>query len=465
MTDDSLPRNRREPRAADAGRVPRAQRTRLSGQGRRAPRPARVHVPRASRRAAAALPRRSRARGVGHGDTVAVMAPNVPALLEAHYAVPALGAVLNPLNVRLDAAAIAFCLGHGGAKVLLTDAEFAPVVKAALSQMSRSAARGRHRRFRRPGTGERLGELRYEDLLAEGDPAFAWPGPRDEWDSLALLYTSGTTGDPKGVVYHHRGAYLNALGNALAFKLVPGQRVPLDAADVPLLRLDVHVGGHRGRRRRTSACARVDPALIFAAIREHRVTHLCGAPIVLNLLIHAPAGGQAALRSRGRRGHRRRRAAVGGDRGDGGHGLSRHAPVRPHRVVRSGDAVRLAGRVGDARPRPRARRRWRARACRCPRSRRCQVGDPDTGAAGAARRHDAGRGDAARQHDHEGLPAQRGGHARRRSRTAGTTRATSPCGIRTTTSRSRTAARTSSSRAARTSARSRWRSACIATRR
>jgi fatty-acyl-CoA synthase len=227
------------------------------------------------------------ARGVGHGDTVAVMAPNVPALLEAHYAVPALGAVLNPLNVRLDPAAIGFCLGHGGAKVLLTDAEFAPVVKAALAQMSDPPLVVDIDDSEGP-KGERLGELRYEDLLAEGDPAFAWPGPRDEWDSLALLYTSGTTGDPKGVVYHHRGAYLNALGNALAFKLLP------DSAYLWTLPM-FHCCGWTYPWAVTAAAAmhvclrRVDPALIFAAIREHRVTHLCGAPIVLNLLVHAPA--------------------------------------------------------------------------------------------------------------------------------------------------------------------------------
>ncbi|MEO8507489.1 MAG: AMP-binding protein, partial [Betaproteobacteria bacterium] len=145
------------------------------------------------RRLASALSR----LGVGHGDTVAVMAPNVPALLEAHYAVPALGAVLNPLNVRLDASAIAFCLEHGDAKVLLTDAEFAPVIKAALALVERPPLVIDIDDSEGPA-GERLSLLTYEDLLAGGDPAFAWPGPRDEWDALALLYTSGTTGDPKG---------------------------------------------------------------------------------------------------------------------------------------------------------------------------------------------------------------------------------------------------------------------------
>ena len=235
-----------------------------------------------SRRLASALAR----RGIARGDTVAVMAPNVPALLEAHYAVPALGAVLNALNVRLDAAAIAFCLEHGQAKVLITDAEFAPVIQAAVALLRRPILIVDIDDPEGPA-GKRLGELRYEDLLAEGDPAFAWPGVIDEWDALALLYTSGTTGDPKGVVYHHRGAYLNALGNALAFKLSPDSvylwTLPMFHCSGWTYTWAVTAAGG------THVCLRrVDPALIFAAIRDHHVTHLCGAPIVLNMLIHAP---------------------------------------------------------------------------------------------------------------------------------------------------------------------------------
>ena len=215
------------------------------------------------------------ARGIGRGDTVAVMAPNVPALLECHYAVPALGAVLNALNYRLDAATIAFCLEHGEAKVLIADREFSATVGEAL------------KRVKRPIFVVDIDDA-YEDWIAGGDPGFALSDPEDEWDSLALLYTSGTTGNPKGVVYHHRGAYLNALGNALAFGLTPRSvylwTLPMFHCSGWTYTWAVTAAGA------THVCLRkVDPALIFPAIEEHRVTHLCGAPIVLNLLVHAPA--------------------------------------------------------------------------------------------------------------------------------------------------------------------------------
>ncbi len=226
------------------------------------------------------------AAGVGRGDTVAIMAPNVPALLEAHYAVPGLNAILNALNYRLDAATIAFCLEHGEAKVLITDREYAPIVRAALEKTKRKLLVVDIDDPQGP-QGERLGSTDYEAWIAKGDPAFELKAPADEWDSAALLYTSGTTGDPKGVLYHHRGAYLNALGNALMFGLTP-QSVYLWT--LPMF----HCSGWTYTWAVTAAggthvCLRkVDPALIFPAIERHRVTHLCGAPIVLNMLVHAP---------------------------------------------------------------------------------------------------------------------------------------------------------------------------------
>ncbi|HET9578418.1 MAG TPA: acyl-CoA synthetase [Usitatibacter sp.] len=226
------------------------------------------------------------AHGIDRGDTVAIMAPNVPAMLEAHYAVPALGAVLNALNYRLDATTIAFCLDHGEAKVLIADREFSPVVGEALKRLKRQV-------FvvdiddPLATSGARVGSIDYEAWIAQGDADFAFPALADEWASLALLYTSGTTGDPKGVVYHHRGAYLNALGNALAFGLTPRS---VYLWTLPMFHCNgwtytwavTAVSG-------THVCLRkVDPALIFPAIAQHRVTHLCGAPIVLNMLVHAP---------------------------------------------------------------------------------------------------------------------------------------------------------------------------------
>jgi fatty-acyl-CoA synthase len=234
------------------------------------------------RRLASAL----KSRGVGIGDTVSIMAPNVPALLEAHYGVAMTGAVLNALNYRLDPASIAFMLGHGGAKVFIADREFSHLTKPALALAER-----------RPVVididdplhtgGELLGEKDYEAFLAEGDPDFTWRWPADEWEAIALSYTSGTTGNPKGVVYHHRGAFLNALGNVIEFGL--------DARTVYLWTLPMfHCSGWTYTWAVTAVagthvCLRkVEPRLIFAMIEGHRVTHLCGAPIVLNMLVHAP---------------------------------------------------------------------------------------------------------------------------------------------------------------------------------
>ena len=227
-------------------------------------------------------------RGVGVGDTVAVMLPNVPAMLEAHFAVPMSGAVLNTLNTRLDAEAIAFMLQHGEATVLLTDREFASVVEKALAILGDKRPFVIEVEDDLAPPGKALGDINYESFIAQGDPQFAWQLPADEWDAIALNYTSGTTGNPKGVVTHHRGAYLNAANNVLSWQL-PHHAVYLWT--LPMFHCNgwcfpwtlALVAG-------TSVCLRrVDPAVIFPLIREHAITHLCGAPIVYSMLVHAPA--------------------------------------------------------------------------------------------------------------------------------------------------------------------------------
>ena len=157
-------------------------------------------------------------RGIRRGDTVAVMAPNIPELFEAHFGVPMTGAVLNALNIRLDASTLAYILDHGEAKVLLTDTEFAPVIQEALHQCKGNPLVVDIDDPEGPG-GERLGSILYEEFLAGGDPDYATNFPSDEWDAISLNYTSGTTGDPKGVVYHHRGAYLNSLSNLVGWDM------------------------------------------------------------------------------------------------------------------------------------------------------------------------------------------------------------------------------------------------------
>ena len=235
-------------------------------------------------------------RGVGQGDCVAIMGANTPEMLEAHNGVPMLGAVLNSLNIRLDARTIAFILDHGEARVLLTDCGFSDTVREALDLIERELlvvdiddpmATG----------GERLGALDYEELLAEGDPNFAPEPLLDEWQALSLLYTSGTTGDPKGCVYHHRGAYLNALGNMFTVGL---GRDSVYLWTLPMFHCDgwTFTWGVTAAMA-THVCLRdVDPAVVYRLINDENVTHMCGAPIVLNMLAHAPKESKSSFPQR-----------------------------------------------------------------------------------------------------------------------------------------------------------------------
>ncbi len=227
------------------------------------------------------------ARNIGRGDTVAAMLPNTPAMNELHFAVPMAGAVLNALNIRLDAPSIAFQLDHGGAKIVLVDPEFAGVISEALRLMSGPKPYLIDVDDAAFGDGARIGELEYEQAVAQGDPGFKIRALGDEWDAIALSYTSGTTGNPKGVVTHHRGAYLNAISNVLAGNL--GQH-PVYLWTLPMFHCNGwcfpwSVAAAAG----TNICLRkVDASKIFELIKRHGVTHMCGAPIVYNTLINAP---------------------------------------------------------------------------------------------------------------------------------------------------------------------------------
>ncbi|WP_024511008.1 acyl-CoA synthetase [Bradyrhizobium sp. ARR65] len=240
------------------------------------------------------------AHGIGGGDTVAAMLPNVPAMNEAHFAVPMTGAVLNTLNIRLDAPSIAFQLDHGGARIILVDPEFADVISEALKLMSGPKPLVIDVDDSSFAGGKRIGEIEYEAAVAQGDASFAPRYPDDEWNAIALSYTSGTTGNPKGVVTHHRGAYLNAVSNILAGGL--GQH-PVYLWTLPMFHCNGWcfpwtVAAAAG----VNVCLRrVEPTKIFELIKTHGVTHMCGAPIVYNTLINAPDApkGTAARRVTG----------------------------------------------------------------------------------------------------------------------------------------------------------------------
>jgi len=242
-----------------------------------------------SRRLASALAK----AGIGVGDAVALMAANTPEMYEAHFGVPMTGGVLNTLNTRLDAEAIAFMLQHGGAKVLITDTEFSPTMERALGQLDAKPLVIDIADTQGPG-GKRLGAIDYEAFIAGGDPEYAWQHPADEWNAISLNYTSGTTGNPKGVVYHHRGAYLNALSNIIDWGM-PRHAVYLWT--LPMF----HCNGWcfpwtMAANAGVNVCLRkVDAKLIFDAMRTHKVTHYCGAPIVHLTLINAPAEMKAGI--------------------------------------------------------------------------------------------------------------------------------------------------------------------------
>jgi fatty-acyl-CoA synthase len=243
-----------------------------------------------ARRLASALAR----RGIARGDTVSVLLANTPAMLECHYGVPMSAAVLNTINTRLDAPIIAFQLDHAEAKVLIVDREFAKLAQDALARAKVKPLVIDYDDAEHSGPGERIGSIEYEEFVAGGDPDFAWVMPRDEWDAISLNYTSGTTGDPKGVVYHHRGAYLLAIGNVLTGNM---GRHCVYLWTLPMFHcngwcfpwtLSVVAGTH--------VCLRqVRARAMYDAIASHKVTHLCGAPIVMATLLNAGGGEKKPL--------------------------------------------------------------------------------------------------------------------------------------------------------------------------
>ncbi|MBL6846237.1 MAG: acyl-CoA synthetase [Planktomarina sp.] len=233
--------------------------------------------------------------GIVAGDTVAVLAPNIPAHLEAHYGVPMTGAVLNAINTRLDASAIAFILDHGEAKVLLVDPELSDVARAALAECGRDIFVVDIDDALAPDA-DLIGKIAYEAFLDSGDPDYICPAIADEWQAIALCYTSGTTGNPKGVVTHHRGAYLNAVGNMMAWGMTPN---PVYLWTLPMF----HCNGWCFPWTITALCGthvclrKVDTEAIYSLMKKEDVTHFCGAPTVLNMLVNAPDEQRAGLQS------------------------------------------------------------------------------------------------------------------------------------------------------------------------
>ncbi|CAK0755247.1 fatty-acyl-CoA synthase [Azospirillaceae bacterium] len=226
-------------------------------------------------------------RGIGKGDTVSVMAPNIPELFEAHFGIPMCGGILNALNIRLDAEALAFILTHSETKILITDRDFSSVIGKALEKMEKPPLVIDIDDPQSTTAGERLGSLTYEEFISNGDPHYQWQMPRDEWQAISLNYTSGTTGNPKGVVYHHRGAYLNAIGNVLTWGM--GHH-PIYLWTLPMF----HCNGWCfpwtiTAQAGTHVCLRqITAKTIYDAIADHQVSHMCGAPIIMGLLINAP---------------------------------------------------------------------------------------------------------------------------------------------------------------------------------
>ncbi|MSP32770.1 MAG: acyl-CoA synthetase [Pseudolabrys sp.] len=243
-----------------------------------------------SRQLASALAK----RGIKRGDTVSAMLANTPAMLECHYGVPMTQGVLNTLNTRLDAQIIAFSLDHADAKVVIVDREFSKVMKEALALCKAKPLVIDYDDPEYSGGGERLGKIEYEEFVAQGDPDYIWAMPDDEWDAIALNYTSGTTGDPKGAVYHHRGAHLLSVGNVVTCSMA---KHPVYLWTLPMFHcngwcfpwsISVAAGTH--------VCLRaVRAAAMYDAIANYKVTHLCGAPIVMATLLNAPANEKKPL--------------------------------------------------------------------------------------------------------------------------------------------------------------------------